>query len=557
MIWRYLPVVRKIPTILSMAGLRALLVLLTVSALILVDGESSGSSLVITTLQDGTSVHGITDNSGIDMFLGIRYGVIPKRFARSRPAWGNGPHVIDATKPGANCWQDDTEFFTNETLSEDCLFINVWGDVHADKKKPVMVWIHGGGFMTGSGTPVGADGVGLFNGASLALHEDIVVVTLNYRLGSFGFLVLDDKKQTGGMNGIRDQILALHWVQDNIAHFGGDRNEVTIFGESAGGESVCMLSIAPDAATLFKRAIIQSGPCVGPWGPDSTAVGQKQRSLIFNALNVSSIDALRAVSPRALTKVGWPVAGGEWFYDRDFLPHNTSWYFSSGNVHVEDLIIGGNSYDGLVYFLHPDIPKTNAEFKQYLNMTYGSATASKVYEAYDPDNSFNGNVFAAFVQQDGDNNVMCPTLSIAQMLTASASKTRVWSYYYAHRFDCVDFAGILGLLHRYIRPPNDFPDWASHAAELSLLFGNLQFKDYLAKRWDQCAPKMNVAHLAVSRTMQKLWGDVARGFPKSSLWRQFSDNSLVVIAPTAGYVRADFKKKQCAALPSSQPDHYV
>ena len=541
-----------------MTGLRAVLapclVLLTVSALILVDGESSGSSLVVTTLQDGTVVHGITANSGIDMFLGIRYGVIPKRFARSRPAWGNGPHVIDATKPGASCWQNDAVLFANETLSEDCLFINVWGDVDVEKKKPVMVWIHGGGFATGSGTPVGADGVGMFNGASLALHEDVVVVTLNYRLGSFGFLVLDDKNQTGGMNGIRDQILALHWVQDNIAHFGGDKNEVTVFGESAGGLSVCVLAIAPDAAMLFKRAIIQSGPCAGPWGPDSTAAGQKERSLISNALHVSSIDALRAVPPHALVKVGW---SGAWYYDRDFLPHNTSWYFSSGNVHVEDLVIGGNTYDGLVYLVHPLIPKTNFEFKQYLNMTYGSATASKVYEAYDPGFKFFGNVFAAFVQQDGDNTIMCPTLSIAQMLNASGSKTRVWSYYYAHRFDCIDLAGILGLLGRYTHPPNDFPDWASHGAELPLLFGNLQFKDPFGKRWDQCTPKMNAAHLAVSRTLQKLWGDVARGFPKSSLWRPFSDNSLVVIAPTAGHVRADFKKEQCAALPSTKSDHYV
>ena len=501
-------------------------------------------------------VYGIAGEGGIDMFLGIRYGVIPKRFARSTPAWGKGPHVIDATKPGANCWQDDTVFFKNETMSEDCLFINVWGDVHAEKKKPVMVWIHGGGFTTGSGTPVGANGVGLFNGARLALNEDVIVVTLNYRLGRFGFFVLDDKQQTGGMNGIRDQILALHWVQENIAHFGGDKNEVTVFGESAGGVSTCILTIAPDAAKLFKRAIIQSGSCVGPWGPASTALGQKQRSLIFDALNVSSIKMLQQVSPRALMEVGWP-AQTNCYYDRDLLPHNTSWYYSSGNVHVDDLIIGGNSYDGLIYLVNPTIPKTNAEFKEYLNTTYGPASASRVYEAYDPDTLFNGSVFAAYVQQDGDHCVMCPTLALARMLTASPSKTRVWLYYYAHRFDCVDFAGTLGLLSRYVHPSKGFSDWASHAAELPLLFGNLQFKDYLRKKWDQCTPGMNAAHVAVSRTLQKLWGDVARGFPNPSLWRQFSDKSIVVISPTPGHVHTDFKNKQCAALPSGEAHDFV
>ena len=519
--------------------------------LVLVEGaEWSSFPPPATVLKDGTPVLGINGIGNIDTFLGIRYGVIPKRFAIAQPAWGDpayGDH-IDANKPGASCWQDDRLSFHNQTMNEDCLFINVWGDVHTATKKPVMVWIHGGGYTTGSGTPVGADGVGIFNGASLALSQDIVVVTLNYRLGSFGFLVVDDTDNTGGMNGIRDQILALRWVQDNIASFGGDKNEVTLFGESAGGTSVCILSIVPDAAMLFKRAIIQSGPCVGPWGPHSTAFGVKQRSLIFNALKVNSTDELRLVDPRALMQVGWPLPSNGWYNDRIFLPHNTSWYFSSGKVHVEDLVIGGNSYDGVSEF-YPLIPNTTTQFKLYLDLTYGAANATDIYRVYNPLASFNGSVVAAFVQQNGDNAVVCPSLSIARMTAKTALKTRVWSYYYAHRFDCVDVAGVLGLI-----PSDGFPEWSSHASELPLLFGNLQFKDPLKKAWKQCEPQLTSAHTAVSRLLQQMWGHVAHGrASSSSLWRPFRNGTVAVIAVDSRHVDADFKKHQCGVLPSRDP----
>ena len=502
-----------------------------------------------TVLSDGTLVFGINDIGGIDTFLGIRYGVIPKRFALAQPAWGgamSGKHV-DANKPGASCWQDDRESFVNQTMSEDCLFINVWGDVHTVKKKPVLVWIHGGGYTTGSGTPVGADGVGIFNGISLALSQNVVVVTLNYRLGSFGFLVVDDKHETGGMNGIRDQILALRWVQDNIVKFGGDKNEVTIFGESAGGTSVCMLSIAPDASSLFKRAIVQSGPCIGPWGPHSTAFGVKQRSLIFNALKVNSLDELRLVDPRALMQVGWPLPSNGWYNDRIFLPHNTSWYFSSGKVHVDDLFIGANSFDGTSE-LYPLIPNTSTQFKLYLGTTYGAANAATIYSAYDPLDSFNGSVVAAFVQQNGDNAVVCPSLSIARMINRTATNTNVWVYYYAHRFDCVDLAGVLGLI-----PSTGFREWASHASELPLLFGNLQFKDPLKKAWKQCAPQLTPAHTAVSKQLQQMWGHAAHGRASSSLWRPFRSGAVTVIAVDSRHVDDDFKKQQCGVLPSRNP----
>lgn len=141
--------------------------------------------------------------------------------------------------------------------SEDCLYLNVWTPACDGAKRPVMVWIHGGAFVTGAGS------VGLYNGKTLSLSGDVVIVTINYRLGSLGFLRLHDVTRgripSTGSEGIADQIAALEWVRDHIASFGGDPGNVTIFGESAGGMSVVSLLASPKARRLYHKAICQSG----------------------------------------------------------------------------------------------------------------------------------------------------------------------------------------------------------------------------------------------------------------------------------------------------------
>lgn len=140
---------------------------------------------------------------------------------------------------------------------EDCLFLNVWTPGLDDARRPVMVWIHGGAFVGGSGSEITADG------AKLARRGGVVVVSLNYRLGLLGFLnlneVTDGKIPATGNEGLLDQVAALRWVRDNIAAFGGDPDNVTVFGESAGGMSIGCLLAMPEARGLFNRAILQSG----------------------------------------------------------------------------------------------------------------------------------------------------------------------------------------------------------------------------------------------------------------------------------------------------------
>ena len=223
------------------------------------------------------AVRGLIEDNGVAVFKGIRYGASPTEGRRFLPptrpeAWYE---VADATNFGAPAMQfyartsvaSDlglqlaTIFTTRSDMkidNEDCLFLNVWTPDTDDKKRPVMVWLHGGGYAYGSGAwPV-------YDGARLANKGDVVVVTVNHRLNVFGYLhlpeVAGEAYAHSGNAGMLDIVLALEWVRDNALAFGGDPKNVTIMGESGGGSKVSHLLAMPSAAGLFHRAIIQSGP---------------------------------------------------------------------------------------------------------------------------------------------------------------------------------------------------------------------------------------------------------------------------------------------------------
>ena len=192
----------------------------------------------------------------LHQFRGIKYGKSPtgkRRFQKPEPVekWSS---EYDATKYGPACAQNTFAFIKDgsDIQSEDCLFLNIHvpGDVIPNQKLSVMVWIHGGGFLIGNGHN--------YDGTRIALGGNVIVVTINYRLGMFGFLALYHPASLGNY-GLWDQKLALQWVHDNIASFGGNPDSVTIFGESAGGFSVSFQSIIPSNKGLFQRVIPQSG----------------------------------------------------------------------------------------------------------------------------------------------------------------------------------------------------------------------------------------------------------------------------------------------------------
>ncbi|KAJ8682867.1 hypothetical protein QAD02_018659 [Eretmocerus hayati] len=192
-------------------------------------------------------------------FKGIPYAEPPvgsRRFRDPVPksCWSG---ILDCKEYGSICSQLD--WFTKKLSgSDDCLFLNVFAkNIETDIKRPVMVWIHGGGFIFGSGDDD-------FYGPDYLVRKEVILVTINYRLGVLGFLNLDSEVAPGNQ-GLKDQVLALQWVRDNIVNFGGDPNNVTIFGESAGGASVHYLTISPLAKGLFHKAICQSGVVFNPW----------------------------------------------------------------------------------------------------------------------------------------------------------------------------------------------------------------------------------------------------------------------------------------------------
>ncbi|GGQ52574.1 carboxylesterase/lipase family protein [Couchioplanes azureus] len=216
---------------------------------------TAGNPAIVRT--DAGLVRG-TLHDGYRTFHGIPYAAPPTGDLRWRPPqpvapW---PDVREADAPGPACKQNSPGHGGPRSGAEDCLYLNVTTPLGKPHRRPVVVWLHGGSFQTGSG--------GMYDAHRLAVRGDVVVVTVNYRLGVFGFLGLPGLAGSGTF-GLQDQQAALRWVRRNAAAFGGDPRNVTLAGQSAGGLSACAHLASPAAAGLFDRAVLQSGPCLTDW----------------------------------------------------------------------------------------------------------------------------------------------------------------------------------------------------------------------------------------------------------------------------------------------------
>jgi para-nitrobenzyl esterase len=243
-------------------------------------------------------------------FLGIRYGVAERFRSAVQVSWAGVQ--LDAYGPSCppTLTRDDRAFFTRSPLwsdyagvgaapvDEDCLFLNVWTPGLDEGARPVLVWLHGGGFSWGSGSSAWTEG------ERLAVEQDIVVVTVNHRLGILGYLDLESavgEEWTGsGVAGLLDLRLALEWVRDNIARFGGDPGSVTIAGHSGGGAKIAALLALPSAEGLFQRAVIQSG-VVSLRSVDRDESEETARRVLDQA---GGVDALAAMPVDELTRLG-------------------------------------------------------------------------------------------------------------------------------------------------------------------------------------------------------------------------------------------------------------
>ncbi|MGV9868147.1 carboxylesterase/lipase family protein [Rhodococcus koreensis] len=354
---------------------------------------------------------GIGDSDrDIRMFLGIPYAAPPIGEARWRPPMPCAPWegLRDAHRFAANSLQpplpENSLYFGGEhEFSEDCLYLNVWTGLEGDVDRPVLVWLHFGAYQYGSGSNPS------FDGSALAA-AGVTVVTVNHRLGRFGFLAHPDLTAESGYGGsgnygLMDQIAALEWVQRNITAFGGDPANVTLCGVSAGGNSVHNLRCSPLARGLFSKVIAQSAPGVAPavdgYGhpayPSTLAAGEQAGMELADLLGVSSIEEMRRLPADAIMEAQLPRTAGAWAFglvpgagislhlfdtgypvvDGHVLPETPLDAYASGAMIDVPMITGnvGNEASGLPY-----LPTLSA-YRDYVSSTFESR-ADEVLRLY-------------------------------------------------------------------------------------------------------------------------------------------------------------------------------
>jgi para-nitrobenzyl esterase len=311
-------------------------------------------------------------NPEVQVFKGIPFAAPPVgdlRWKGPKPA-AKWEGVRTADKFGNACIQRGagTAKGNDRATGEDCLYLNVYTAAKSNEKRPVMVWIHGGALTSGSGS--------IYNGEALA-KKGVVVVTVNYRLGVFGYfahpeLTKESDHNGSGNYGLQDQVAALQWVQKNIAAFGGDPKNVTIFGESAGSWSVNMLVATPLAKGLFHRAIGESGAEFANIRKldDAEKLGAK----FAQSAGAESLAALRAKSAEEVQKAGG-YSGPN--VDNWALPEDVYTIFAKGKQNDVPTLIGSNADEGTMF---APATITAAVFRETVQRRYG-ADALKLYPA--------------------------------------------------------------------------------------------------------------------------------------------------------------------------------
>jgi para-nitrobenzyl esterase len=407
----------------------------------------------------GGRVAGVVTN-GIVSFKGIPFAappVGPLRWKAPQPVkpWTG---VKEASAFGPSCMQDPNFaklFGAPPAIGEDCLYLNVWTPAKAaGDSLPVMVWIYGGGFVGGM-TSVPA-----YDGTRLA-EKGVVLVSVAYRLGVFGFLAHPELSRESGKGsgnyGLQDQIDGLQWVKANIAKFGGDPTRVTIFGESAGGIAVSMLAASPAAKGLFQRAISESG---GSFGPPRFAnegglnvpplkVAEAAGQSFLAKVGASDLKAAREVPAEKLqTALGPGLQGGFWpVFDGDVLPGDQYELYQAKRFNDTPVLIGTNSDEGGL-FARPGM--TPALFESQIREGYGKH-ADAILAAYP--HATDAEAAKAGKDIFRESVFAWHTWAWA-LLQAQNGKGKAYVYYFDHR------------------TPQS-PTGAGHGAEIGYVFKNL------------------------------------------------------------------------------------
>ncbi|MGB6975014.1 MAG: carboxylesterase family protein [Terracidiphilus sp.] len=354
------------------------------SALALAVGFAVASAAHADPLTVKTSLgklHGKTINDGkVRAYLGIPYAAPPVGDLRWKPPQpaAKWKGVRSATSFGAHCAQNHVfadMVFQDSGPNEDCLFLNVYApsDAKAHAKLPVMFWIHGGGYSGGASSEPRHNG-------DFLPTKGVVLVTINYRLGIFGFLVTSDLAKEGdgsaGNYGLLDMVAALHWVHNNIGDFGGNPDNVTIFGESAGSFAVSTLMASPIAQGLFAKAIGESGaafPSAMNLGGETVADRARQDDKWLDSIGVHSLKDLRAMSTDAILEAaGKKRSGFAPDVDGRFLTEPVPETYAQGKQAHVPMLAGWNADEGSFMAMRPI---TTASYKKMADSLFGDRAA--------------------------------------------------------------------------------------------------------------------------------------------------------------------------------------
>lgn len=438
-------------------------------------------------------VEGVVLASGIQAFLGIPYAAPPVQDRRWRPPappedW-EGVRMAD--RFGDQCMQArvyDDMMFRNSGISEDCLHLNIWTPSTSGRERPVLVYLYGGGFVAGDGSEF------RYDGESMA-ERGIVAVTLSYRLGVFGLLAhpaltRESPNGASGNYGLMDQTQALRWVQQNIAAFGGDPDQVTIAGESAGSSSVSAQVATPLARGLFARAIGESGSLLRPAGMPTLAEAEAMGSSFAESVGATTLEELRGLSATELLAAA-SRPGPRWFsyaVDGYFFPRPPLEIYEAGEQAHVPLLVGWNSEERSYETLMGDTEPTAANFERVVRANYG-ADANEVLALYG--GSSPAELIQAATDLAGDRFTGYSTWKWAEVHRRT-SGAPVYRYYYAHPRPAMNTtqgnagAGLAGGIASGGEAgarPAPRPAGAVHSAEIEYAMGNLDTNPVYA--WTQ------------------------------------------------------------------------
>jgi len=442
--------------------------------------------------------------AGIQAFLGVPYAAPPtgeNRWRAPAPtsAW---PGVRDATRLGSDCVQ---ALGRRAVLGgggglvvgrEDCLFVNIYAPAdRPSQARPVMVYLHGGAFTIGAGAN--------YDPSLLAERQDRVVVTVNYRLGALGWLAhpefATDGQGGGGNFGLMDQQAALRWVQQNIAAFGGDPGNVTLFAESSGAWSACHLMASPTSVGLFHRVILQSGPCLEPSSLNAVTDQLEPGRTFARQLGCEGAEALTCLkalpawrlarAPSTRSGINGPGSWGPVHGDK-LVPLSPPEAFSRGDFIRVPVIVGSNLDEGRLFAVEVrDMDRYRKE-TVWLYGTAGEAALAR----YPVDEQGPAIAIAASFT---DSRFACPTDALRRLLSRHVP---------VHGYEFVD-RDVPFLLPQWI---SGIPMGAYHASEIASVFGtSWLFTD--TRAW-------STAQRALSDRMQALWSSFGNDPDFETAW---------------------------------------